>query len=191
MDKIYNRIRRLLPVATNNHHPKNRAFQISFVGLFVLLLLKSGVWQLAILTPEPFSPSEVFFSDGTDTHTNKHTNRTTDITDRRLNRSKGRFSENQTETDIFSGWLPSVTTSQNNLVTMTMTMTMMMLMTMTMTMTMTMKHLYSSLFTNLVGRDEPVVSLGTYSEFTEYMAAMRGQLLSSRMDIRTYTFCQS
>ena len=50
MDKIYNRIRRLLPVATNNHkqHPKNRAFQISFVGLFVLLLLKSGVWQFLV-----------------------------------------------------------------------------------------------------------------------------------------------
>ena len=85
-------------------------------------------------------------------------------------------------------------TRQNNLVlTLTMTMTMMMLMlrTMTITMTMTMKHLYSSLFTNLVGRDEPVVYLGTYSEFTEYMAAMRGQILSSRMNIRTYTFCQS
>ena len=55
MDKIYNRIRRLLPVATNNkqqrtnkQHPKNRAFQISFVGLFVLLLLKSGVWQFLV-----------------------------------------------------------------------------------------------------------------------------------------------
>ena len=55
------------------------------------------------------------------------------------------------------------------------TMTMMMLMTMSMIMTMTMKHLYSS----LVGRDEPVVSLGTNSEFTEYMAAMRGQILQS------------
>ena len=54
MDKIYNRIRRLLPVATNEQqttneqHPKNRAFQISFVGLFVLLLLKSGVWQYSV-----------------------------------------------------------------------------------------------------------------------------------------------
>ena len=74
---------------------------------------------------------------------------------------------------------------------MTISMAMIMTITMTITMTMTMKHLYSSLFTNLVGRDEPVVSLGTYSEFTEYMAAMRGQILSSRMNIRTYTFCQS
>ena len=55
MDKIYNRMRRLLPVANNEQttnnkqHPKNRAFQISFVGLFVLLLLKSGVWQLCIV----------------------------------------------------------------------------------------------------------------------------------------------
>ena len=93
------------------------------------------------------------------------------MTDRRLNRSKGQFSENQTETDIFLGWLPSVTTRQNNLVlTMTMTMTMIMtLMTMTITMTMTMKHLFSSLFTNLVGQDKAVVSLETCSEF---MAAM-------------------
>ena len=73
--------------------------------------------------------------------------------------------------------------------TLTMTMTMMMLMTMTMTMTM--KHLYSSLFTNLVGQDEPVVSLGTYSEFTEYMAAVRGQIWPCPMNIRTYTFCRS
>ena len=131
-----------------------------------------------------FNHWKCVFSDGTDTHTDKHTNRTTDITDRRLNWSKGRFSENQTETDIFSGWLPSVTTRQNNLVlTMTMRMTMTMMMTMmmlvTMTMTMTIKHLYSSLSTNLVGRNEPVVSLRTYSELTEYMAAMRGQILSS------------
>ena len=43
MNKIYNGMRRLLPVATNNkQHPKNRAIQISFVELFVLLLLKSG-----------------------------------------------------------------------------------------------------------------------------------------------------
>ena len=135
-----------------------------------------------------------FFSDGTDTHTNKHTNRTTDITDRRLNRSKGQFSENQSETEIFSEWLPSETTRQNNLVltmTMAMTMTMKMTMMMLMTMTMTITHLYSTLFTNLVGRDEPVVFVGTYSEFTEYMAAMRGKFLSSRMNIWTYTFCQS
>ena len=45
----YNRMRRLLPVApeqqtTNEQHPKNRAIQISFDEL--LILLKSGVWQI-------------------------------------------------------------------------------------------------------------------------------------------------
>ena len=56
--------------------------------------------------------------------------------------------------------------------TMTMTMTMTRTMTMSMTMKMTIKQLYSSMFTNLVGRDELVVSLQTYSEFREYMAAV-------------------
>ena len=48
MAKIYNRMRRLLPVATNNkqQHPKNRAIQISFVELFVLLFVE--IWSLAI-----------------------------------------------------------------------------------------------------------------------------------------------
>ena len=64
MDKIYNRIRRLLTVAmtvaTNDKHPKNRAFQISFVGLFVLLLLKSGVWQLCSPVQCSREPKMVF-----------------------------------------------------------------------------------------------------------------------------------
>ena len=38
--------------------------------------------------------------NGTDTETDKQTNRTTDITDRRLNQPMGQFSENQTEKDI-------------------------------------------------------------------------------------------
>ena len=48
MDKIYNRMGRLLPIATNKQrtnnkqHPKNRDIQISFVELF-LFCLKSGV----------------------------------------------------------------------------------------------------------------------------------------------------
>ena len=60
MDNIYNRMRRLLPVATNvasnKQHPKNRAIQISFVEWFVLLLLKSGVWQLImkVLIEQPW-----------------------------------------------------------------------------------------------------------------------------------------
>ena len=33
-----------------------------------------------------------------------------------------------------------------------------------------------------MGQDEPVVSLGTYSEFTEYMAAVRRRTTSVRMD---------
>ena len=73
-------------------------------------------------TKTGFNLRKSVFCDGTDTETDKQTNRTTDITDRRLNQPKGRFSENQTETDIFLGLLPSV--RQNNLVlTMTMTMT--------------------------------------------------------------------
>ena len=52
MDRIYNRMRRLLPVATNNkqrtneQHPKNRAIQIFFVELFFVLV---EIWSLAIL----------------------------------------------------------------------------------------------------------------------------------------------
>ena len=38
------------------------------------------------------------------------------------------------------------------------------------------------MFTNLVGRYKPVVSLGTYSKYTEYMAAVRRQTTSVRMD---------
>ena len=126
--------------------------------------------KLAILTQGPFSAfGSVFFSDGTDTHTDNYTNRTTGITDKRLNLSKGRFSENQTETYIFSGWLPSVTTRPSNLVlTMMMTMTMMMMMLMAMQWHWQWQW-SSSLFTNLVGQDEPVVSLGTYSEFSTWL----------------------
>ena len=40
-----------------------------------------------------------------------------------------------------------------------------------------------------VGRDEPVVSLGTNSEFIEYIAAVRGQITNCRKDngINTFT----
>ena len=38
-----------------------------------------------------------------------------------------------------------------------------------------------------VGRDDPAVSLGTYSKFTEYIAAVRGQIWPCRMNIRKYT----
>ena len=123
--------------------------------------------KLAIHTPKPVSTPGSRISAMAQTQ--RQTNRTPDITDRRLNQPNGQFSENQTKTVL--GLLPSV--RQNNLVlTMTMRMRMKMTMTVTMTMsmtitiTMTMMQLYSPMFTNLVGRDKPVVSLGTYSEFT-------------------------
>ena len=69
MDKIYNRMRRLLPVATNEQtteqHPKNRAFQISFVEL---LFFSVEIWSLAIMSikgskifPEQHSLKESHF----------------------------------------------------------------------------------------------------------------------------------
>ena len=73
--------------------------------------------------------------------------------------------------------------------TMTMTMKMKMTMTMSMTMTTTMKQLYSSMFRNLVGQDEPVESLRTYSKFTEYMAAVRRRTTSVRMDPEVMRGC--
>ena len=41
---------------------------------------------------------------------------------------------------------------------------------------------------NCVGRDEPVVSLGTNSEFIEYIAAVRGRITNCRKDNRINTF---